>query len=425
MEKFFLAMARGNLLSNREHWALSIFARFDASASQEHTESALRHAWKTLRHDHPQLACTMRGENMDYEVPGQPALDAWLDETFFVVPATTNKEDLLASFRPTAFATLHYLPHTSEIILHTSHWRTDFVGGISLLHNLFSALAEPRKILFGDEGTRLSPGRDEAADFGPSDEKAKEAATELFMRLATNMPSIGLPAQNLDQTPGGTRRSELVLDISATAAIISGSKKRGFTVTTAVHTALIAVLQQLSSCHAPSSRKYTTFGIFNIRPLLRPPFNDSFTHPAGVQILGLPLVLQPSTYDDLATQLKEYYKQRVPPSKDSNIEQAVIVPYTNMTAETAGQPPLPAPREPVLSSMGVLDRYLQRSYGKVVVKEFWVGIEMMTPQLACHLWTWQGRMTLAACYNETFYVDSFVQDFLRRVIDIVKMELAI
>ena len=279
LEKFFLFLARANTVSNREHWDVSIFARFDAEATQEHTKSALRHAWKTLRHDHPQLACTLQEEIMVYEVPDQPALDAWLDETFLIEPSTTTKENLLASFRPTTLPILHYLPHTSEIIIHASHWRIDFVGCISLLHNMFSAMAEPRQIHFGDEGTRLSPGRDEAADFGPSDEKAKEAATELFMRLATNLPSIGLPAQNLDQKLGSTRRSELVLDISTTSAIVSGSKKRGLSVTTAVHAALIVAMQQLSSCHLSSSGRYTTLGIFNMRPLLKPPFNDTFAYP--------------------------------------------------------------------------------------------------------------------------------------------------
>ena len=428
MEKFFLALARATLAPNREHWAVSVFARFDAEASQEDTESALRQAWKTLRYDCPHLACALYEDTIVYEVPDQPALDDWLNETFIVVPAATTKENLLASFRPTALATLHYFPHTSEIMLHTSHWRFDGVGAISLLHNLFTAMAEPRQIQFGDEGKCLSPGRDEAANFISSDEKAKEAAKDLFMQLITNLPSIGFPAQNLDQPSGGTRRCELVLDIGSTSAIVSGSKKRGLTVTTALHAALLIALEQLNSCHSSSPKIYTTYGVFNIRSLLKPPFNDSTAHPAGTHLIGLPLVVQLSTYADHATKLKEFYKQRLPPSIDSHIDQGIIVDYTNMTAELAGQPPppeLPAPSEPILSSLGLMDRYLKPNYGKIAVKEFWVGVEETTPQMACYLWTWQGRMTLSALYNETFYDEGFVQDLLRLVIDIVKMELAI
>ena len=110
------------------------------------------------------------------------------------------------------------------------------------------------------------------------------------------------------------------------------------------------------------------------------------------------------------------------------MDPGIFIPYTNMVAEAAGQSrpsELPAPSEPMLSSIGVLDRYIQPSYGKVAVRDFWVGVETVMPQLVCHLWTWQGRMRFCASYNETFYVESFVQDFLRRVMDIVKMELGV
>ena len=428
VETFFLALARGSLASGGEHNAVSIFAHFSATASsQEDTETALRHAWKTLRYDHPELACSVREDTIVYKVPDQAALDAWLNETFIVVPAATTKEDLLASFRPTVLATLHYLPHSSEIVLHTSHWRIDVIGGISMLHNLFGAMAEPRQIRFGDEGTHLSPGRDEAAGFGSSDEKGREAATDLFMHFISNMPSIGFPAQNLDQKLGGTRRSEIVLDSSTTSAIVSGSKERGITVTTAFHAAMIVALQELNRTHSSSSsKKYTTLGLFNIRPLYRSPYNDSFSHLTGVHVIGLPLVLEPSTYTDLAIQLKDFYAQRRPPAKDSRLDQSVIVPYTLMTAEMASQPPppgIPAPSEPMLSSMGVVDRYLKPQYGNIALKEICVGVEMMNPQMVCYLWTWRGSMTLSVFYNETFYVESFVQDFLARVIEIVKSEL--
>ena len=436
IERFFLALARRSLNLEREHWSVSIFARFEAKSSLNDTASALRHAWKTMRFDHPQLACIALEETKVYEVPDSAALDAWLDETFVIAPASLAKEELLASFRPSALATLHYLVYQSEIIIHTSHWRIDLVGALSLLQNLFTAVAEPRQVQFGDEGKNLTPSRDEAAnystlyDLGLSSLITKErekCTTDLVMQLTSNLPSIGLPAHNLHMAPGGTSRSELVLEPDLTFAIVSASKNRGFTVTAALHAALIVALQQVTSTPPSSSDKYTTWGVFNIRPLLKSPFNDSTAHPAAVHIVGLPLALHTSTYSNLALQLQQYYKQRLPPSADSHIQEGILNPFTHQMAHIAGQPPpsnLSMPSEPMLNSIGIVDGYLKPSYGDIQVKDFWVGVEMVTSQVTCYLWTWQGKMTLSACYNETFYDKGFIQGFLKRVIDILMTELA-
>ena len=434
IERFFLAIGRGGLALNREHWAVSIFAHFETDASPEDTQTALKNAWKTMRHDHPSLACIARDETKTYQVPDQPTLDAWLDRTFIIESASTTKDDLLASFRPSALASLHYLPHTSEIMIHSSHWRIDLVGAISLLQNLFGAMAKPRCIEFGDEAANLSPSRDEAANFSSLDysgayaqaEQINKAATDVVMHLISNLPSAGLPAQNVNQMPGGTRRAEHVLDRGETSAIVSACKQRGFTITTALHAALLVAMQQVAPLSQSSSANYATFGIFNVRPSLKPPSNNSTIHPVALQIVGLPLVLQLSGYDDLAQQLKQYYKQRIPPSPDSSTDEAIMIPATSKMADIVGQPQpvdFPAPREPLLSSVGIVDGYLNPDHGSIKIKDFWVGVEMMTPQIIFYLWTWQGRMTLSAFYNETFYDQDFVQQFLKRGIDVLTTEL--
>ena len=436
IEKFLRALARGSLAMNREHWSLSIFARFEMKTSLKHSELALRHAWKTMRYDHPQLACVAHEETKVYEVPDSAALDAWLDETFIIAPASATAQELLASFRPSALATLHFLPYKSEIIIHASHWRIDALGALSLLQNLFDAVAEPRQVQFGDEGRNLSPSRDKAANYSTLDDlgspalvkEREKAAADLVMQFVSNIPSIGLPTQNLNQTPGGTHRVEVVLEPAPTSVIVSASKRRGLTVTTAQHAALIVALQQVTPIPPSSSSKYTSWGIFNIRPLLKAPFNDPTIHPVAVHIVGLPLALHTSTYANLALQLKQFYKQPLPPAADSHIREDVLVSYTNQMADIAGQPPPPdilAPSEPVLSSIGVVDDYLKSKYGEIEVKDFWVGVETTTPQIVCYLWTWQGKMVFSAFYNEAFYDKSFVQAFLERAMNILFTELAI
>ena len=436
VERFLLALTREKLALNREHWSISIFARFEMKASLQGTELALRHAWKTMRYDHPQIACVVCGETKIYEVPDSATLDTWVDETFITAPASATKQELLTSFRPSALATLHFLPSTSEIIIHSSHWRIDFVGAMSLMHNLFRAIAEPRHIQFGDEGRNLSQSRDAAANYSTLDdlgslaliEEREKVAADLITQFSSNAPSIGLPTQNSNQAPAGTHRSEIVLEPGPTSMIVSASKRRGLTVTTALHAALIVTLQQLTPVSLSPTSKYISMGIFNIRPWLKVPFNDPTTHPLAPNIVGLPLALHTSTYASLALQLKQYYKQRPPPCVGSHIRDDVLVSFTNQMADIVGQSPpldIPASSEPLLSSMGVVDDYLKNNYGEIEMKDFGVSVETVTPQITCHLWTWQGKMTLSACYNETFYDKQFVTSFLERVIDILSTELAI
>ena len=435
IEKFFLALARAAPSLSREPCTLNNVARFEVKASREDIQSALKHAWKTMRYDHPQIACIACGGTNVYEVPDTATLDAWLDKTFLVAPESATREELLGSFRASTLATLHYLPHTSHIILHTSHWRTDYIGGLSLLHNLLTACVEPRLIQFGDEQKNLSQSRDEAAKFSSPNttespamiEERGKAVTDLLMPLQ-NLPSIGLPTLDPHQPPGRTLRSEMTLEDSTTSAIVSASKKRGLTVTAAVHAALIVATQQIALTPPLSSSSYTTWGVFNIRPQLQAPYNNPTLYPASPQIISLPVTLDTSTYAHLAAQLNKFYKHPMPSPPGSRVREDVVVPYTNLLAGFVSKPPveLPAPTEPMLQSIGVVDGYLKRNYGDVIeVKDFWIAPETMAPQLQCYLSTWQGKMTLSAFYNETFYEGKFVQGFLKRSLDVLYGELGI
>ena len=50
---------------------------------------------------------------------------------------------------------------------------------------------------------------------------------------------------------------------------------------------------------------------------------------------------------------------------------------------------------------------------------------MLTKQIDCLLWTWQGRMILHTCYNEQFYKAEFIEQFLEKVKGVLLKELDI
>lgn len=53
--------------------------------------------------------------------------------------------------------------------------------------------------------------------------------------------------------------------------------------------------------------------------------------------------------------------------------------------------------------MEVIDDHLQLRYGDWEISDFWVSPTMVTGDFQTYLWTFGGKMTFSACYNEAFY----------------------
>ncbi|MCJ1244249.1 hypothetical protein MMC30_001447 [Trapelia coarctata] len=425
MEIFFRAIAAPRAPLKKEHLAISIVAQFHRRSSVEDTVTDLKNAWKTMRYDHPEIASFADGNNKVYEVADDATAESWISRTFMVEVVKTA-DDLFASFRPSEVATCYYLPQTSEIMIHTSHWRLDGVGALCLLHNFFTALAKPRGISFGTEAKNLSPSLDEAADFCMSTTADEdEAATRLVMEYIGNLPSIGLPAE-LNEGPCGTRRVELVLSSDVTSSIVAACKVQDVTVTTAVHAAIVVATQQLAPAEL-SACNYTFWGSINFRPYLMPPYDNSNAHPASVYMVGLPVTMVPSGFSENASNFKQFYKRCKTPT-ESNFH-GVMAPWIRKSTallDEPAPPERPAATEPMLSSVGVADRYLAGTFGDTVeVTNFWLGVEMLSKQIDCFLWTWQGRMSLHTCYNEQFYKADFVKQFSEKVKGVLLKELDI
>lgn len=434
MESFFVNLARETAPINREHWAINVTAQFRAPFSYRDVLSRLKNAWITMRYDHPEIASRAEGDTKVYEVPSASDLDAWLQETFNVAADATSIEDLVASIQPQPLASIYFLPRTYEILIHASHWRMDGNGAVSLLNNFFEAVSKPRPAKFGDEGKNLSPSRDNVlssalAGIGSGDEsQIDKAATDLVSTLRDNMPSLGLPDFSPDAVPLGTRRLEQQFDTKTTSRIISACKTLDVSVTTAVHSALLLATQQFAS-EESSANNYASFGVFSLRSGLPSPFNDSAVHATSVYILGLPLVISPSTFAQNLSQLRDIYKQPLAPSAKGSLA-PLIIPYQKglnefMSQELDPDTVVPAATEPILSSLGVLDQSLDAVHGDVEIINFTGGLEVDTRQIVFHLLTWQGKMVLGACYNEAFYEAPFVREYLSKISTILLAELRV
>ncbi len=427
-ELFYKSIADGfaAISPQREHWAVTVCAHFDVRPSIGEVEPALRHAWKTMRHDHPQIASFAEGNTMVYEVPSAVALELWLANTFFVKHDTTA-DGLLASPHLHPLPTIHYLPQVSQIIVRLSHWRIDGIGALLLLKNFFAALAEPRKIEFGTEGRNLSASLDEVAEFSPESSEGDEmAATELYTQYANNLPSMSLPLITTKYVPGATRRLELQLQPGATSAVLDSCKSRRLTITTALHAALISSLKQVAPTE-DMSRNYTSWVTFNLRPYLPAPFNTE-AHAVTLYSMGIPLTLEPSNFTRQIAQLQCSYSQlslsqstaKVPTFLGAYVRKVSDLYKKSSLPETS----MPAP--PVLISLGDLDHHMNCRYGNAItLNEVSLATEVLTRQLTLYVWSWKGRMSFSICYNEEFYTAAFVTEFLQRIAIILFDELSL
>ena len=411
LETFFKTGAEEGRAFGRELWAANASLHFTFKGN---TEAALQQAWKTMRHDHPQIATVIQGNKLVYDVPDATTLESWLGETFITLHDVEDADVLLRMPKRSTVSKLYYLPLSSQIFFYSSHWRIDGAGCLLLLDEICKAVAHPREVVFEQEWRNLSPCLEVMAPLKMNPSSAdQEMAAELLQHFASNQPSIGLQAAPVNVPFGGTRRCKLTMSQSTSSAIVRACKSINITVASAVHAAVIQTTHQLT---IPKSRaeKYTSWGSFNIRPYLATP-----AKPVTVALTSLPVVVEPSGFVDIAAQLTPFYKQLSSSPEGMDKLRSIFIPYYHMIIAGLSQPlstkapPPPSSTEPVLNNLGKIDDYVASSYGPdMEVHDVWVSVESLKPQIGIHVWTYQQRMVLHASFNETCYTDAMVNDFL-------------
>lgn len=107
-----------------------------------------------------------------------------------------------------------------------------------------------------------------------------------------------------------------------------------------------------------------------------------------------------TTFGALARALHAKYRE---PFAFAGDDFGFLAPYmatSRQFLESGGAPPSSTPS---LSSMGIVDDYLQGRYGDWEIKDFWISSTMLTGDFQMYLWTFRDRMVFSACYNEAFY----------------------
>ncbi|KAI1282969.1 hypothetical protein F5Y07DRAFT_351478 [Xylaria sp. FL0933] len=419
---------------NREHWAINATATIVPTGSLASSSTGLaalfRQAWAHLRFRHPSLATEVSPKDDTssiYTIPADgAALEAWVSRTFSVATDANSSTDVVPTFRPTPYAKLIYIPRSSELLLHTTHWRTDGIGALLLLDALLTLaagapLADPASLPWGTEIDRLAPAVEDAAGISErTTVEMRACATALVGTFAHTVGAVGIPYLG-DATilPAGTRNALLKPSPTTTAKIVTACKARGVSVTAAVHASVAGANYALADA-AAKDRHYTNTKRFALRPYL-PGAYATPAFAAGLYTTGWMKRVEShmSWAERLQAYQDEYRKGITREFLDAHREYAMQLAelIRNPPPQGGGEPP---PSEVDISSIGIAEKLIRRSYGsdpgpELEVKAVSVGVEILTRQAVAFVWTFREQLNVSAVYNEAFHPVDQMNRFLGEV----------
>ncbi|KAI0849862.1 hypothetical protein F5Y00DRAFT_268657 [Daldinia vernicosa] len=423
-DRLFQSIAKAGAPLGREHWIMVHWLQIGFPSAMEPLvqEQRLRAAWSALRCRHPDVALTLHENEKRYEpLVDNQDLQRWTTATFRVETGVHSVDELFSrhlKVAPSAHATCHWVPTSSEVAIVSPHWRWDGRGVTMVLHSFMDLLACSSSTLplipavVGAEAINLVPTLDTVIGVPevPKEEWVRKA-DDLLAPFLDGSPAIGLPIT--PALPGNTVRTETVFPKAVTAAVREACRARGIQLTAALQASIVLETARYQervdgTAEVGIAAKYKSWGAFDLRKHCPPPF-DGIAHAASLRLVALPLIADPTTsWDALASTFQAYYTQPLaPPSSDTIF---VRVPYVEKaTAMLVGSPPS---TEPNLSNLGVMENYIQRRYGDFEVRDAALGVQMLSPQLYVHAWSWDGEMRVSICYNEAFYQEQFVRGWL-------------
>ncbi|KAF2967399.1 hypothetical protein GQX73_g6140 [Xylaria multiplex] len=430
-EAFIKLLGDAGLPLNREHWSINSTATIVPTGSTLSADltSHFRRAWAHLRFQHPSLAAESAPDNNDfiYAVPAdEKALDAWISQTFSVASDAHSSADVIATFQPTPYAKLVYIPRSGELLGHTSHWRSDGIGVLLLLDAFLSIasepppLADPASLPWGSEVEHLAPSIEDTAalpkDSTPTLKERGAAAVGTFSHAAG---AVGIPFVGVaDTLPGGTRSAASVFDLVTTEKIVAGCKEKGVSVTAAVHASVAGANYALAD-EGDRDKHYTSTIRFALRPYLPEPYSTP-AYAAGLYTTGwMKRVESGWSWTERLGQYQDEYRKGISRDfLDSHREYAAQLGdmIRNLSSQGGGGNP---PSDVDISSIGVAEKLMRQSYGTAEagfdVKAVSVGVEILSRQAVTFVWTFRGRLNLSAVYNESFHSADQMKGFISEV----------
>ncbi|KAL7893312.1 hypothetical protein HDV63DRAFT_387727 [Trichoderma sp. SZMC 28014] len=441
---------------NRDQWAITLSLRLSCYSSIEDLSTYIRRAWLVTRLLHPNLAGIVTKTSSQREKSSATCIvtvgpfreDEWLSQTFLIHPPSHTGEDLVRDAKYSELPSLHWLPGTCELCFRSSHWRIDGMGMLMLANSYLNSLATlislGLSVSLEDVAKRapdargsLTPSLDDVLESYKDDDSTPEsvrvAADELIARYRKGIPSIGLPLSDdrAKASPKSTYRSSVHFDSTTTARILEGCKKRGFSVSAAIQSAVLRV----ATCYEQHTmaKSYASYFSTNLRHELSVPWNtEEFA--VGMFASGLPLVVEnimegPMTFEQIVAVVNSEYRQdrsRLFSDERGNpiSQRQLVAPFLRRTVQLFSDPALrdmPPITCPDVSHLGNVENVMKRTHtydslgSSIGVEDIWLMVEVYSPAAFFHQWTFRDCLTIQASVNEAFYDTEFLKEFMGKV----------
>lgn len=416
-EKVFFNMSQSFKGFGREHG--SVYVVCQLKLADQHINNSgtfqtdLQEAWKRLRFEYPALAVFEKNDKKTYLESTHDNFDieGWARDTFWVDDTAASASDAVPDLHLRKLPCLLFIPKSSEILFHSSHWRIDALGACMVIDRFLDLVSQFRTTditleppEWSLECQNLSPSLEDA--YGSpltSTEVTNAKAEEIRKRnFDTAYPSVGLPFRGgPTAVPGLSRTHALEFTAEDTVAVISACKARGISVTAAVHAACASAVCNLSADQDCDT--YSTVVSANLRKLLPLQAHHCV---CGTYVTGITHTLKRT--DDFATQSRQLtlgYRQHGSPGEEATAYmralRSIYMVHGQTMAVMAGKRLM---SNVTVSSLGVVDGpYLRGDHGAVQVERFRLGSAIMTRQPTLYIWTFGGLLTLSVDYNEAYY----------------------
>ncbi|KAI2621282.1 hypothetical protein GGR54DRAFT_96437 [Hypoxylon sp. NC1633] len=418
--------------TGREHWSITAVGSFTLSGSlnEGSLTAKLRNAWKLLRFQHPSIASTAGSDTLDYIVPQAEDLEQWTNETLRTIETTA--EDLIADLKPSSYVAGYFLPHTTQFVLHTAHWRTDGYGALQLLNAFFEALVsdlDATDAAWGDEHIRLVPSIEEVLELPEKATPEIQAATaECLKSGALVVGSIGLPYNEAPgTTPRGTRSIRRTLSRLSTASILLNCASRNITPLSAVHASLASANYANCTSGPDGAGHYTSTMRFSLRPYLKEPFNSVQYASALYTGSYMAKVARTNSWEENAAQYNELYAAGL--DRGFLISRRQFAIQISALLERTGD--LGPPRSEVdISSINDADKLVKRVHHRggreedaLEVTDINLALECLAKETYLFFWIFNDRIEFNLVYNEAFYEKTFMTEIMNAIEHALKQGL--
>ncbi|KAL3450328.1 hypothetical protein BJX65DRAFT_270587 [Aspergillus insuetus] len=424
MEEYFVFIGNitAALYDGRQQY--TVLSKVKVTLNIPDVESTLRHAWKQVRYEEPDIATTVEPGKKIFEALDDSTIEKWVDETF-IVDTERDAEELYRIGRTMKPATLYHLPKSSELVIHGHHAVFDGIGMIMFWDRFFRAVTCPnRDITFGGEHVRLAPALDDIIGLkGPATQKQSEKGLSVLMEYITKLPAIGFPS-NVGKVPAGQCQAmEYVFSEESTSVIIEACKARGVTVTSAVHAAYITVLSKYADPESNTTR-YASPNEFNLRGRLEEPYNQVA---AANYYLPIPFSVDlPATFDELSTVLNKYYRGYLNEHPEVLDVQASFTQALQQVVKTPEYQSAPIPTDALVSGLGIVENHLQHSYGDndaVVVEDWKLACDNVLGMAGFHSYTFRGKLRFVYQFNEAYQEPKDIRMYMEEMDKVLREEL--